>query len=300
MNLEMKFGGEYRLVVTRPDGSTQDTGWIPNIITDIGLDMLGDGVGGGLVWCRIGTGTSTPVAGQQALDAQSAATNNVTTSTAANEGSTDYGFLVTKGYTFTQGAVVGNMAEIGVGSASSGNTLLSRARIVDGVGSPTTITVTALDQLTAYYRLRNKPVLTDATGSVVIGGVTYNYTGRLANAASYGNLAAIAGGLVPLISEAHTYAAGCTIGAITATPTSASGNLTTSVTAASYTSGTYFRDNTISWSITQGNATGGVQGIRFAIDGNNNSFFQYVFDAPIPKDNTKVLTLNVRVSWGRI
>lgn len=300
MTAHYKLGGEYRFVMTRADGSVTYTGWFKNIITDLGLDQLGSQTVNPLAYCRIGTGTSTPDATQQALDAQVASTNTVTSSVATNDGSPNYTFSMTLGYVFAQGAVVGNMAEIGVGPSSSGNNLFSRARILDGVGSPTTITVTSLDQLTVYYRVRMVPPLSDVTGSVVISGITYNYTARVAGVTGFGSGGVFTEGRFGKLDTIRTYTGG--LGAITGFPSGADGNSSGTRVQAAYTPGSFYRDTTFTFAPSEGNATGGIKTWRISgenSDGNNMSF-QYEFDTPIPKDNTKTLSITVRVSWSRV
>ena len=84
-------------------------------------------------------------------------------------------------YHFAIGAAAGNLSELGVGWASSGTTLFSRALILDSGGTPTTITVLSDEYLYVTYEHRFYPSETDATGSIVftgnIGG-TYTYTLR--------------------------------------------------------------------------------------------------------------------------
>lgn len=305
MNAHYSLAGEYRVVVASPQGE-KDTGWFKNVVTDIGLDYLGTSGGETLEYCRVGTGTSTPATGQTALDAQVAVRNGADVST-TNAGSPTYASLETRTFTFAQGAVVGNISELGVGWSATGSSLFSRARILDGVGSPTTITLTSLDQLTVYYRVRITPILTDAAGSVSIGGTTYTYTSRLAYSGSFGQFFpwTTLGRIGKLANQSALRGAGCSLGAITGTLAGGSAvtnPATTGNTAAAYVSGNYYIDNTLTWGINNGNASGGVQGLQ--LDGSNNSsnsgvHWQYLFNAAIPKDNTKILTLTFRVSWGR-
>jgi len=296
--------GEYRMIVTKPDGSTFDTGWFDNLILNQGLDRIGNG---GLnpifQFCRVGTGTSTPVVTQTSLDAQIAASNSIGAATStANSGSPLYETTLVNTCVFTQGSVVGNITEVGIGWATTGSTLFSRALILDNLGAPTSITLTAIDQLTVYYRVRIVPPLTDYTGSVVIASTTYNYTSRVASVGSFGNVQWIfTYDYFSSPGASATYAAGSTLGAITAYgPTGTQSGATGSVSNGTYTNGNYYKDSTWSWSITQGNATGGIQAIRFSWGQTYQPFgFQIRFDTPIPKTNTNVLTLVMRFTWYR-
>lgn len=303
IDLQTKLTGEYRLVVKHEDGSTQDSGWFDNLILNQGLDALGNNAGTGIVrYAHVGTGTSTPVNTQTALDsyiASAQALNTTNANSATNEGAPLYRTTLTYSYAFAQGAVVGNITEIGVGNTSTAGNLFSRARIVDNLGNPTSISVVALDQLTVYYRLRITPPITDTTGAVTISGTSYNYTMRVSSVAGFGNT-------VGLLSGANNFSAaygvsahqaGSVLGTITGAPTMSASSGT--VTTAAYTIGTYYRDATLNWSISQGNVSGGIQCIQvsFALGA---IAFQARFDTVIPKTNTNVLALNMRYSWARV
>lgn len=307
-NFSTGIAGEYRFVVTRPDGTQEDTGWFHNLILDQGLDRIGSAVSAPIFnYCRVGTGASTPVVTQVALDSQLAASavNNQAAST-TNDGSPLYRTTITYNFAFAQGAVVGNISEVGVGWSNVGNTLFSRALILDGNGQPVTITLVAIDQLTVYYRLRIAPPVTDATGTMMIGSTSYGYTSRIASAASFASIVFFLtyghdyiGG--PGLSASSAYAAGSTLGAITAAnPTGTGCGAPNNATVQPYVNGTFYRDTIWNWSISTGNGTGGIQAILFALGPPYNYIkFQVRFDTPIPKTSTNVLTLTNRFSWAR-
>jgi hypothetical protein len=320
LTFKTHLAGEYKFVVTHSDGTSEETGWSPNIILNSGLDKLGvlpTGTSYILLYARVGTGTSTPIGTQVQLDAQIAVSASSTTAVSVvNEGAPLYRTLHTLSYAFAQGAVVGNITEVGIGWAATGSTLFSRALIVDNTGSPTTITLVALDQLTVFYRLRVIPPLADYTGSVTIGATVYNYTARVCNVATFATVsyafspgALSASGTItqPIATPGYgigSFPAGTSLAPITGFPSgtntsNTSGNV--SVTPGTYTNGAFFRDDVWSWSITGGNAVGGIQIITLAYlqAGSSNLIFQYRFDTPIPKTNTQVLSLPVRISWAR-
>ncbi len=307
MNLSTGVSGEYRLVINRPDGSQEDTGWFPNLILDQGLDRLGNSASGPIIrYAHVGSGTTTPNAAQTSLTTFVASADSNPTNYAescVNEGSPTYAALHTWRYIFAQGAVVGNITEIGVGWSTSGATLFSRALILDGTGSPTTITLVAIDQLTVYYRLRVAPTLTDLTGVVDIGGTNYNYTVRVASAGNFANTQfmfnsssnfsnADSNGIYP-------YPATSVLGSITGTPSGTVGVNGTATTAA-YTPGTYYRDSTFNLSISQGNTAGGIGALRLVWPTSYSvMLFQVGFSPAIPKDNTKTFSITMRHSWAR-
>ena len=113
--------GEYRLVVRRvvDGGVTRDTGWIPNLITDAGLNRLGSGGWSG--WCHIGTGTTAPAVGDVALAAQAASTSSTVPGGAtSNSGSPLYRTTTTLAYRFNTGQLNGNYTEVGISWGNGG------------------------------------------------------------------------------------------------------------------------------------------------------------------------------------
>lgn len=293
--------GQYRMVITKPDGMTIDTGWFDNIITDIGLDRLGNG-NSSAGYCRVGTGSSVPAASQQNLDNQIAVSaSNPFSSSQINEGAPLYRTTHVFTYTFAQGAVVGNITEVGIGWATTGTTLFSRALIVDGSGNPTTITLVSFDQLTVYYRVRLTPALTDTTGSIVLGGTTYNYTTRPCSVGTFGSVQYLfSGDNFSYISTVNAYQAGSTLGTITAVNPNYSGTPSSgTLTQGTYVSGSFYRDAIVSFSVSQGNLPGGIQVLLFYWGGYSTQKYQMAFNNPIPKDSTKTFTLTMRYSWGR-
>lgn len=306
----VKISGEYKFVLNAGTDHEQDTGWMPNLVTDLGLDMLGSstvGLGAGqdvTVWLSVGTGTTAPANSDTGLVTYLASSSSRTTVSQVNLGNPTYAGQFTLSWTFAQGAVVGNLAEVGVGRSSGGVNLFSRARIVDGSGVPTTLTVVALDQLTVYYRLTNTPVKTDLVSSVVISGTTYNYTCRLANATNFmmSNIVYMYSGSPrwPGTGTAATfYETGSTIGAITSNPsgTTILSNIT-SEAFGTYTNGNFYNDITLVWGPTTANPVAAIQGMMLHF-GNSFGNWQWVFTTTIPKTNTKTLTLVIRVSWSR-
>lgn len=309
INLSIKLAGEMRVVVNRPDGTIHDTGWFNNLILNQGLDRIGSATNTVIGYAQVGTGTSTPVATQVGLDSPVAGSAQQTLPNGGitNSGNPTYNSNISWFFTFAQGAVVGNITEIGVGWASgTGNTLFSRALILDNAGLPTSITVTSIDQLTVYYRLTITPPVTDLTGSVVIGGTSYDYTARVATVGSFCNSSWIfwasqigQSGSLPYPFSSSTYGAGSVLGSITGSPTLASGTAGT-VTPGTYTPGAYQRTDTWNWSTAQGNASGGIQAIVFAYGPQSSMFYQYRFDTVIPKDNTKIMSIVTRITWTRV
>jgi hypothetical protein len=306
LTLTTRVQGEYRLVLNKGTDREVDSGWRPNLVLDQGLDTLSSPVTQVIQYCCVGTGTTAPANNQTALVAYLASSASGTNAGATNIGSPTYANQYTRSYVFAQGAVVGNITELGVtSSSSSGSLLFSRCLLVDGSNVPTALTVVALDQLTVYYRITITPVVTDLSSSVTISGTGYAYTCRMSSAASFMvNAAQIftngAGGICAVSStNPEVRGTGATIGTITGAPT---GGTTvtgsTTWTNNAYTNGNFYRDSTITWAPAAGNATGGIKTL-YLRDSSGNWAYQWQFTTQIPKDNTKTLTLVVRIAWSR-
>lgn len=300
---KVRLGGEYRMVLNEGTDRESSTPWFDNLVLDGGLDRLGQSATSPncLQYCSVGTGSVAPAVGNTGLGAYLASVSNFLLDSGSNVGTPTYAGVVICHHTFAQGAVVGNITEVGMGWQTGGTGLFSRSLIVNGSGTPVALTVTALDVLTVYYKLTITPVITDSNSSVVISGTTYNFVARLANASlfqqspNYSLTSEVGWGYV---SIAAVHPAGCTIGAITAVPSGTTQSPATSNPRGSYTNGNFYADTVITWGPLAGNATGGVQGLNVQFM-NYGGRWQWVFATVIPKDNTKTLTLTVRYAWGR-
>lgn len=308
VNIGSSMRGEFKLVARGP-GGTRETPWFENLITDLGLNRLGNVAnswGNGANYqdcatrCEIGTGNATPAYTDTQLQAYYA---GVTRSNTADLrlGSPTFGQRRTCTFAFPQGAVVGNMAEVGVGWAASN--LFSRTLIVDGGGAPTTFTVAAIDQLTVYYRLYIYPELGMGSHSMsVAGSGTHDVTLKLLfPTTGWGTFYTPGLSMGPHWYSAWGYSLGgtVTLGADYETwpaATNGSGGLGGNVVETTYVPDSFQKTFTYSWSISEVNHTNGLGGL---IIWTRTGAWQCKFDPPIPKDNTKTLSLVVTFSWGR-
>lgn len=309
--VNLKFQGFFRCVLNEGTDREVDTGWFENLVLDIGLDRLAQTTAPVVFsWSSIGTGTNTPLVSNTSLQAFVADSSSITVDSQFNDGPTNYPSEFQAHYTYAQGAVVGNMAEVGIGWASGGGSLWSRSRILDGSGNPTTLTLISLDQLTIYYRLVCTNPTADVTGTVTISGTPYAYVGRMANAASFAadlfslleggvgvEWGQVVGSSSPANNVVKSYDSSSVLGAITGEPSGTS-ETSGSSSVASYTNGTFLRDSTITLSPSQGNLSGGIGAMLLNYSATEFQF-QFSFTPPIPKTNTETLTLTARLSWGR-
>lgn len=302
IKMASRFSGEYKIEATNARTGKQRVlaDWFPNLILDAGLDRVGISANYYAI-CYVGSGNSTPTELQTGLDAQVAGTSTRISNSVTNSGAAPYYAQHTVVYRFAQGAAAGNLSEIGVGWATGA--LFSRALILDGLGNPTTITVLADEFLDVTYRIRLYVPMNDVLSVVPIDGVGTQVLARAAAASStsawlntsdYGPLA----GGNPQGAPVLHYVYSGTIGSITGSPGGTTGGAS-SMSNAAYTPGTLYRD----WSVTWGINAGNVGGVRSAMvyQGADGTFgrTQFQFDPVIPKDNTKTMVLNFRMSWGR-
>jgi hypothetical protein len=312
ISLESKIAGEYNIVIKKPDGTTKETGWFHNLILNSGLDRMAiDDPFNPIIDCvRVGTGNSTPIPTQTQLDAEIAHISggpNFHAQSVVNADTPTYATTWQYGWAFAQGAVIGNIQEVGIGGDTG--PLFSRSLILDPSGNPTTITLIAIDQLIVYYRLTMSPPVTDGAGTVTLGSTNYPFQTRIfhstnmymdtyffANSngfATPGITATFAppAALVPLGTYAY-------MGPNTV-PSPGYWDIQGAGGRVPYIPGTYYQDWTFPYGPTFGNDPNGVgiQGIIFG--GGQYNLYQVLFPTPIPKTNTRTLSLTFRFSWNR-
>ena len=270
--------------------------WFQNLITDAGLNRMGAN-NGWKGYCQVGSGATSPAVTDTGLVSRIAGVS-VEKFTAGSSGSAPwYGFsrTVTR---FPAGVAAGNLAEVGMGWSPTGN-LFSRALILDAGGSPTTITVLPDEFLDVTYEFRQYAPTVDGTGTVVLAGVTYNYTSRASTAnssswqatASGVQMGVGGGGIQPVLAYTGD------IGAVTGSPSGTSTSMPGSIQA--YVNNSLTSKTLISAGPTQGNLTGGIGSIQLQSTSSGNGAFQIGFSPKIPKDATKTLNLAVSYSWAR-
>lgn len=297
-----KFGvrGRYKLeAVNVGDGRRRFLAEFPNLITNVGLDRIAVASSGNYLQnCYVGSGNTAPTNSDTALVALVASTATLQASTATAQSGSPYFGTRANTYRFAQGAAAGNLAEIGIGNTSTN--LFSRALILDGGGSPTTITVLMTEFLDCTYTFECIVPLSDVTGSVTVAAVSYAYTLR-AMQSTLANVWAAAAAGSPAAFNGFTVYSGA-IGAITSSPGGTAANADSSVTA-SYTPTSLTLSNTATWGLNSANF--GAGGITAASISTTNSVsgigaFQWSFTPFIPKDATKILTLTASLTWARM
>ena len=170
--VKAKVGARFKLVAKKSDGTiARETQWFHNLVLDTGLERMA--IGSYADRCCVGTGNSTPLASQVALDSFKAST---TTAQANSNGivTTDpvYGWA-RRTWRFDMGVAAGNISEVGLGWGNAN--LWNRALIKDATGNPTTITVLSDEYLDVISEIRCYPTdnitsefqLKDKLGAVI-------------------------------------------------------------------------------------------------------------------------------------
>lgn len=299
----MKIGlsGHFKLTaVNAKTGKTRELAEFDNLILDQGLNALG--TQGCLRYCQVGSGSTAPEVTDSGLQSYVAGTQYLSTSQTA-QSTAPYYATRTVQYRFAPGVAAGNLSEVGIAWATSGPALFSRALIKDAEGDPTTITVLSDEYLDVTYSLRSYPPLVDSTFNVTINGVEHACVLR---AAKVTNDDYWAPDIVTTpvnfgwnLPSGTTY--GCVaysggINAITSQPSGTSSNSSTRNTA-TYASNSYSRVSEYTFDLNAGNV--GAGGIASILMQTYIGTFQCSFTPAIAKDATKVLKLNLSVTWAR-
>lgn len=302
VNLKASVAGRYRIDAIKVDADGNEISrrevspWFDNLITNSGLDMLGTNNVQFMSFCRVGSGSTAPANTDTTLVAQVAATSTTTASVAFGaNGSSPYYKYVRTIYRFSAGAAAGNLSEVGVGPASTGN-LFSRSLIKDGSGNPTTITILSDEILDVTYEFRLYQDTDDVVNNITVNSVDYTLTTRASSVAvGYGSPVYMQNGdYCARWDNSGVTAYTGTIGAITGTPSGT--NLGTSSGSAhqGYTTGNYYRDSQCTFAV--GTATGTIAAIC------TNGYvlqWQTGISPAIVKTSAQQLRITGRVAWSR-
>lgn len=313
-NIKFQFRGFFRLYTTDERGDiTKDTGIFPNLIVNQGLDYIGACSGAHISYgiqdftaeCLVGTGNATPAYTdthlQNAIAVESDGSGNgCNNNTSYNAGPPAY-WQGQRSWQFPAGTATGNIAEIGVGPATTNggaitDPVFSRALVVDGGGHPTVIPVLATEALTVTYILQVYFTTTDTSYTMSLSGTSYSGIWRMSNVGTVPDLGRSIGQPIVNPSNACTVYNG-TIGSITGSPTGTSSQVTFGL-ATPYVTGNYYNSLSASFTINQGNLSGGITAIQWLAGGSAGRFQMSVSPA-IPKTNVYNMTLNANVSWAR-
>jgi hypothetical protein len=306
--LGAKAWGEFKITMRDLNGRfLYETDWMPNLITNNGLDHVGDSPNYWGTW-HVGSGTTPPAFTDTQLEALTGSgTTSPIQSSYGQLGAPDYICWGIRSQRFDAGQGTGTINELGIGPAS--NDLSIRALVTPGI-------VKNADQImdiTHKHYCQRDYVTSDLTGTIDISGVSYDYTLRAAEVnrvqTSTGFGAARSTGGV--VCHGNIVAASVTGGSSTWRTSYIDGLNTTS---SAYTPGSYQRQMNHSLGIDDGNHANGIRSIvwsdgmqstlDFALGAyHRNPSYQCQFDGPggisIPKDADKTFTISAISSWRR-
>jgi len=306
MNLQAKVGGKFKLVVRRVDGSIKkETGWIKNTITDIGLNRMGQGT-----WfdrIGVGSGSTPPTVSDVWLESQIAvsgsAASGVVDPPASINTSAPYDATTFIARRFNTGEATGNISEVVVAWGTTSGTAYARQLVRDEFGAPATITVLSDETLDVYYGITLYPPYSDPdqVGDFSIGGNSHSIIMRPARVGAVdssrdwrpnqvGSVSAVISSF-DLSPSAYNGAIGGVLGAPSGSRYSGG-----SVSSAAYVNNSFERSTTASFSLDQANLSGGVSSFEVKT---SIGWWQIGFTPPIPKNNTKVMSLTFKISWAR-
>lgn len=292
-----------------------------NIITDLGMNILGTYHQAPYIRTYLGTGTSTPTASNTKMDALSVYNGSAKSRVYTSDVSPgNYARNVTT-WEYAAGAAVGTFTEIGVGwnsspTPSSDNYLFSRQLIQDSGGSPVAITVLSNEYLTVVYEFRVYPNFSDVSGSISFaGGGTYGYTLRACMPQSWSvNSTNSSSGIrtsADSLYGSSNASAVASFGSYTdSDPVISAGTLQSYngsyCTFDSYISGSYKNSTSADMVTTsQANFASGILAIRVG-PGRTDSlgsliatYHMAILTTPIPKTSLNTFVLKSEVSWAR-
>lgn len=301
-------------------GEAEQVADFPNLILDSGLDKMGTGKA--IEGCAVGSGGSTPVVTQTALDAVVGVT---TTTQVHGEGTSNYTTepyysSYYRTYRFNAGQATGNLSEIGIGwgidtTQKTITGLWSRALIKDVNGNPTTITLLSDEVLDVKYTIQLIVPQNDVTGICKIGGEDYNFIVRPFNitvrelptnprgwnlVTFIGNYAGnffqqFTDGAVLYVTKENL------ISKLSITYPNGIVTAGSNATFRPYQSRSFQKILDSNISLNEGNVVGGIRTLILSLYGFKYQIqFSRVADgAAIPKDATKVLNIPFIISWGR-
>lgn len=267
--------------------------WFPNLILNNGLNLMGTTAPLGR--CMVGTGTSTPVVSQTQLDTRIASTTTVQSTTYGSDLVDNYAY-VRRVYRFDVGVAAGNLTEVGVGNSDT--SCFSRALILDGGGSPTSVTVLSDEYLDVTYEVRCYPVVTDVLATVNIGGVNYDTIIRPSQfgawgATSYLRWPTVTGGMAATPNSNPNMRSAGTLGDYTVTAGGTS--LATGTTSyLAYSNNSYELTQRLTFGLTAGSTDFGILEFYNAL-----GRWKISFDPVVPKRSTNIFTLDFKLAWAR-
>lgn len=298
-SFNLEFSGMYELTVLNKNGKVVKHQKIKNLITDGGLDLYFTATGGSLDdYCHVGTGT-TPAAVTDTSLQNRIAFRYHTAVNYENLSLDPNWYWSDRTYQFDIGAVVGLVSEVGVNMVTTNSALFSRAVL------PIPIEVLAEEQLIVTYKLYIKVPDIDQAYTISDGTTNYDVTVRpsyfhINNIINWRNiLQGIRGFQSPTQWTAYARESDVFI-PISDTQGVYFGSINQSEPASlsTYVTGSFTRTYSVKFLATKANYPTGI-GTMTAVLNMGTGLWQFRFSPKLPKDSTKVLTVNYVVSATR-
>lgn len=305
--------GEVKVIVKRADGTVRlDTGFFPNVITNLGLDAIGHDHNL-FHYCAVGEGNSTPLNTNTKLDNFLAVGSEISSTSKYDydpvRDTEFYKCSRTVGYRFT-GLDNKNISEVGLVSNSRPelHSALTRTLIKNSNGEPTVITVLSGEILELQYRLwqvfdlkdKDQVVTAMIDGVEVPVNVKIRLAGvggtNLTGSQSYKEV--VGAGVAFQGNNSPRYGTG-ELGEITGLISGETSGYYVGAAWEAYQPSTYKRKFYVNASITEA-----VHPIRSFLFHTGLGAYQVRFgtvdgDLPIDKTNQDILQLGFEMSWGR-
>lgn len=332
--MKQRMAGRYKLIRIKAESGNvveetpwivEETPWCKNLLT---FPFFNNAFTANsyLKGCVVGTGTATPAESDTSLASYLASTTDQQSLTTTRNYTVSPRYVsYAVRFRFGEGVAAGNVSEVGVVTSStagsitinSGTPISSRARVTDGGGNPTSITVLPdefLDVVWELYVYAHEDVIGSVT--LDINGVPTNYDFTMRSIGMntiqywYGGPSSTTntGGRLPDGRPSVGTSTGegtssiisqdTSLLAYDGTPTrmsGATGNFTTR-TLDSYTSDSKQLDVVIRVPLDNGNIA--APGFRSVILQQHHAAHQILFDDYILKSNLEVFELDFTIQWG--
>ena len=297
--------GRYKFVITNSvSNEVREIPWFDNLITDLGLEQLGVNAFPIITEVALGNGSAVPNVLDTSLGSyvnkqRYSSVIGGTQSTAPYFGWNRFSF------NFPLDSVTGNINEVGVMLNGQTETELFSRSLIKENGVPITITVLPTDYVTVIYEIRIYPPLTDTVANINIGSTNYQFTIRAANVTSgYWGTSSFfqLTGLSTSVSSSaamYVYDSLTELGDITASLSSTNAPVNFNTTLLPYEAQSKRVRVTFAIPVDQANFTDGLIGGILIGYGYGYGAFQMKVVPPLPKDNTKTLSLTFAYSWAR-
>lgn len=291
VNFDVKVQGLFKFEVRRANNDlVSETSFIPNLVLDQGLELLG--THSPIEFCKVGSGVTTPQKSDIDLENTIATTSSVPDNTQPISGfNADEGYVWTrKIFRFNQGEATGNVSEVGVGGNGK---LFNRSIVRDSTGLFATVTVMGDETLDVTVEIRAYLDQESRTYNVMMSGI--NYTLRTEPLFEVGVPPYLFGGGVHQYQPAG-YSSGIT--SRVSRPSQIVDGFTgggSTHSTREYVAGSKEKVFDCYWGLSAGNA---APSRTFVIPTSIGSY-QTEFSPTIPKTSDHILKLTFKISWDR-